>query len=336
MISTANKYALKLEDVCSHVGTFELKNISFELGGGNVLSVLGPSGSGKTVLLRTIVGLIKLDSGKILLGSHRIDDYSPKDRKVGFVFQNYALFPHLDSKLNLGFPLYIRGKKKKEVYVEATNVAQELDGLPNYLEFKPSELPEGMKQLIALGREKLNECNLLLLDEPLSQLDRKLHVEMRTLLKKFITDLSKTTVAVFSDPEDAIALSNYIMILDNGEILQYGETFEVYNNPINIKVMELLSRLGLNIIDLEIVGGKIFKTFSVNLPDGLYKLCFRPEEIEVSNKGLEVISQKSYIYDSSRKIIECDFKGQVLKLLVPKSTSQKFKFVPTNPKFFNL
>jgi len=336
MISTTNKYALKLESVYSHVGEFKLKNISFELGGGDVLSVLGPSGSGKTVLLRTISGLIKLDSGKILLGEERIDEYPPKDRKVGFVFQNYALFPHLDSKLNLGFPLYIRGKKKKEVYVEATKAAQELDGLPNYLEFKPSELPEGMKQLIAVGREKLNECNLLLLDEPLSQLDRKLHVEMRTLLKRFISDLSKTTVAVFSDPEDAIALSDYIMILDNGEMLQFGETLEVYVNPINIKVMELLARLGLNIIDVEITNGKAFNILPVNVPDGLYKFCFRPEEVKISDKGLEVIEYKSYIYDSSRKLVECDFNGEVLKLLVHKHTPLKFKFVPTNPKFFNL
>lgn len=336
MLTTANKYVLKLENVCSHVGEFELKNISFEIGGGDVLSVLGPSGSGKTVLLRTIAGLMKLDSGKILLGGERIDDYSPKDRRVGFVFQNYALFPHLDSKLNLGFPLYIRGKKKKEVYVEATKAAQELDGLPNYLEFKPSELPEGMKQLIAVGREKLNECNLLLLDEPLSQLDRKLHVEMRTFLKRFISDLDKTTVAVFSDPEDAVALSNYIMILDNGEMLQFGETFEVYNNPINIKVMELLARLGLNVINAEIINGKAFNTFPVNLPDGLYKFCFRPEEIELSHKGLEVISYQSYIYDSSRKLVDCDFNGETLKLLVHKSTPHKFKFIPTNPKFFNI
>ncbi len=113
MISTANKYALKLEDVCSHVGTFELKNISFELGGGDVLSVLGPSGSGKTVLLRTIAGLIKLDSGKILLGSHRIDDYSPKDRKVGFVFQITLSFLTLIQSLIWDF-LYILEEKKEK------------------------------------------------------------------------------------------------------------------------------------------------------------------------------------------------------------------------------
>ncbi|PNR96271.1 ABC transporter ATP-binding protein [Petrotoga sp. 9PWA.NaAc.5.4] len=334
MVAVSIKDSLKVENLNAHIGNFRLKNISFEISGGEVLSILGSSGSGKTVLLRTLAGLNKIDSGYIILGDERIEDYPSKDRKVGFVFQSYAIFPHLDTRMNLGFPLYISGKKKKEVYEVASKAAQELDGLPNYLEVKPKELPEGMKQLIAIGREKLHECKLLLLDEPLSQLDRKLHVQMRTLLKKFIIELGKTTIIVFSDPEDALAISNYIAILDDGEILQFGKTFEVYNNPNSLKVMGLTSRLGLNTIDVEIKQGNVFDILKFNDKNGKYKLCFRPEEVKVVENGFEAITVETYIYDSSHKIVECEFKGERIRLLVGKNTPQKFCFIPSNPKIF--
>ncbi|MDK2840433.1 MAG: multiple sugar transport system ATP-binding protein, partial [Thermosipho sp. (in: thermotogales)] len=109
MVEVTNDVSLKVENLISQVGGFRLKNISFELPVGEVLAILGPSGSGKTVLLRTLAGLNKTESGAIVFGDERIEKYSPRDRKVGFVFQNYAIFPHLDTKLNLGFPLYIGG-----------------------------------------------------------------------------------------------------------------------------------------------------------------------------------------------------------------------------------
>lgn len=323
MVSIANNVSLKVENLNSHVGEFKLKDISFELSAGNVLAILGPSGSGKTVLLRTLAGLNKTDSGTITFDNERIEKYSPRERKVGFVFQNYALFPHLDTKLNLGFPLYISGKKKKEVYSQAIKAAKELNGLPNYLELRPDELPEGIKQLIAFGREKLHDCKLLLLDEPLSQLDRKIHVEMRALLKKFIHELGKTTIIVFSDPEDALSVSDYLAIINDGEILQFGETFDVYKNPTNLKSMELTSRLGLNTLDVEIKGGK-------------YKLCFRPEEIEVKEKGFKAKIIESHIYDSTHDIVECEYEGQSIRLLVNKETPEEFFFIPTNPQYFEI
>ncbi|ABX31037.1 ABC transporter related [Petrotoga mobilis SJ95] len=334
MVEVTNDLSLKVENLNSQVGGFRLKNISFELPVGEVLAILGPSGSGKTVLLRTLAGLNKTESGAIVFGDERIEKYSPRDRKVGFVFQNYAIFPHLDTKLNLGFPLYIGGKKKKEVYKIAIKEAEELDGLPNYLELKPDELPEGMKQLIAFGREKLHDCRLLLLDEPLSQLDRKLHVEMRALLKSFIKELGKTTIAVFSDPEDALSVSDYLAILDDGELLQFGETFDIYKNPSNLKVMELTSRLGLNTIDVEIKGGNVLNKLKVDKEDGSYKLCFRPEEITIKDEGFEVQAVESHIYDSSHNLVECDFHGKPIRLLVHKNAPEKFNFIPTNPKYF--
>jgi len=332
--------ALKIEGLCTHIGNFKLIDINFELPVGKVLAIVGASGSGKTLLLRCIAGLHSIDSGRILFKGGKINELTPDKRRVGFVFQNYALFPHLSSPLNLGFPLFVKGKRKKLVKDIALKIAEELDGLPNYMSRKPSELPEGMKQLIVLGREKLHAVDILLLDEPLSQLDKKIHIEMRVFLKKFIRELSKTTIVVSSNPEDAFALADYLAIMDNGKLIQYGRPIELYKNPIHPTVMEELSSQGLNRLFVEIKNGNVIPfDFTTNHEDGRYTMYFRPEEVRILNHGISCKIKELLFYDGTKNLAICELKnGSEVTILINKhfKKNEIIKFAPENPKFFKI
>jgi len=327
---------LVVENLCAHIGEFRLRNISFELPEGGILALLGPSGSGKTFLLRCIAGFHRLDEGSIRLKNRRIDDLPVNSRKVGFVFQNYALFPHLDSSLNLGFPLYIRGLRKKTIRRIARETSKDLNGLDIYMDRRIEELPEGMKQLIAFGRERLHEVEILLLDEPLSQLDRKIHVEMRTLLKKFIKNMGKITIVVFSDPEDAMALGDHLGVMYEGRLIQVGKAKEVFNNPSTPIVMELTSKLGVNTIKVHVVKGKCYPydLGRVNVEDGDYILMFRPEEVEISPGGARHRILECHFYDGVRMLCVCESDGVRINALLPRNIGEEVELHVKTPHFF--
>ena len=327
---------LVVENLCAHVGEFRLKNISFALPEGAIMTLLGPSGSGKTFLLRCIAGFHRLDDGLIRFKGERIDDLPINRRKIGFVFQNYALFPHLDSSLNLGFPLYIKGLRKKTVRRIAMETSRDLDGLDVYMDRRIEELPEGMKQLIAFGRERLHEVEILLLDEPLSQLDRKIHVEMRTLLKRFIKNMGKITIVVFSDPEDAMALGDYLGVMYEGELVQVGRTEEVFENPRSPLVMELTSKLGVNSINVRVDNGRCYPydPGPVDVEDGDYVLMFRPEEVEISPDGTPHRIIECYFYDGVRMLCLCESGNVQITALLPKDTIGKVKLRVRSPHLF--
>lgn len=299
------------------------------------MAILGPSGSGKTVLLRCIAGLHPIDSGKITIGSRDVTELPPKDRRIGFVFQNYALFPHLDSAINLAFPLFVRGVRKREVRSKAEKEAVELNGLPEYLDRYPEELPEGIKQLIAIGRERFHEFDLLLLDEPMSQLDAKIHIEMRGYIKRLVHELGKTTIAVFSDPDDAMALGDLMAVMNEGEILQSGTTQEVYDKPSSIEVMEITSKLGINKLNVNVYKGKIEPiNLTTDTPDGEYILAFRPDEIKLGDEGIRFKQIYRYFYDGKRALTECETPYGVMSLLVPASREIPEAFIPIKPRLF--
>jgi ABC-type sugar transport system ATPase subunit len=208
----------------------------------------------------------------------------------------------------------------------------------DYITSLPKTLPEGIKQLTSIAREKNHDIDLFLLDEPMSNLDKKIHLEIRIFFKKFIKEFNKTTLITLNNPEDALSISDYMAILDNGNLVQFGETFEVYKNPVSKIVMEETTRLRLNTIDVEVNKGKIMP-FGLHTEeyDGEYELCFRADEIELKDNGIEAKITSKQFYDGSRIIADCMTKDCFqMTLLLPLNTKDTFSFIPTDPKLFKM
>lgn len=207
-----------------------LKGISFDVYKGEFLSLLGPSGCGKTTLLRILIGIEKHDSGNIIKDGKIIDNVSPSKRKIGIVFQNYALFPNMTALENIEYVLKINNHSKKEAKELALNILKKV-GLINEKDKKPSELSGGQMQRVAIARTLALNCEIILFDEPLSALD----AENRLTLKKEFKEIQKkfgvTMIYVTHDQEEAFSLSDRVMVLKKGEIVQLDTPYNIYNTP---------------------------------------------------------------------------------------------------------
>jgi excisionase family DNA binding protein len=333
-----------ISQVSMQKGDFQLSDITFALPMGKIMTLLGPSGSGKTLLLKTIAGLEKMNNGMIFLGKTQLDLLAPASRKLGFVFENYALFPHMTAKRNIEFPWLLQKKvssniqrNMKKVIAEETNKrVQELNIDSSYLGRLPDQLPEGMKQLVAIARERNHELELFLMDEPMTKLDAAQHVQMRIFIRKIVRDLGKTTIITSNDPEDALVLSDYIGIMSEGKLLQFGETWEVYHRPVNLTVMEMTSRLAVNTARVEVSDGRTHPyNLQAELEDGPYDLAFRPEEIELSAEGIPAKITFSQFFDGTRKLAFCKIGADVdVKVMIPVELEETVTFVPIHPQFF--
>ncbi|MBI9101610.1 MAG: ATP-binding cassette domain-containing protein [Spirochaetales bacterium] len=323
-------------------GNFSLKDVSFQLPIGKIMTILGPSGSGKTMLLRSIAGLEKITSGSVYMGDWSITDLSPANRKIGFVFEKYSLFPSMSARKNIDFPLKVRKQDSSIIKNETAQRVSELSIQKEYLNLLPELLPEGMKQLVSIAREKNHPTELLLLDEPMSQLDPQHHSRMRIFIQKIIRDMGKTTIMTFHGPEDALALSDYIGIMDKGELVQFGETWEVYHHPDSLLIMEMLSKLGLNRIELAVKNGRSEPYgIEADTPEGNYTMAFRPEDIRLLDKkekreGIPVQILSSQLLDGRSRLALCKITGEdkELRLLIPLDTDQEFSILPLKPAFF--
>lgn len=311
-------------------GNFHIKNINFSIPKGKILSILGSSGSGKTILLKSIAGLEKNNAGIIYNGINRFDNLAIADKKIGFVFQNCALFPHLNVKKNIGFPLLIKGDKKDIINEKVNEIFEEFNIEKIYSGFRPEQLSQGIKQLVALGKEKIREFELFLMDEPFNYLDNKVHEVMRLFIKKIIDLIGKTTIIALNDAKDAMLISDYILTINNGEMVQFGRSSDVYENPNSPIVLELLSHLGANRLDVAIKNKKIIPyDIKIDKPDGNYNLYFRTEEISICKKGINVKINKRFFYNSNKELCECETdKGDTAMLLLPIKTKNSFKFMP--------
>ena len=209
-----------------------VKNVSLEIKDKEFLVLVGPSGCGKTTLLRTIAGLEEVSDGKIFIGDRLINDVPPKDRDIAMVFQNYALYPHMNVYDNMAFGLKIRGTKKKEIDERVANAADIL-GLKELLMRLPKQLSGGQRQRVALGRAIVRQPAVFLMDEPLSNLDAKLRVQMRAELKRIHAKLRTTVVYVTHDQVEAMTLGERIAVVMNGEVQQVDNPLTVYEKPLN-------------------------------------------------------------------------------------------------------
>lgn len=246
-----NKPLLSLINVNKYFGDFHvLKDITFSIESGEFLTLLGPSGCGKTTLLRCIAGLESVDSGDILLNGESIKDLAPNKRNVNTVFQNYALFPHLNVYDNIAYGPRVKKTLTEVQLKEKVAEALDLVQMSGYEQRMPHQLSGGQRQRIAIARALINQPDILLLDEPLGALDLKLRKHMQTELSQLQKKTGTTFIYVTHDQEEALNMSDRIVVIDQGQIQQLGSPREVYQHPKNLFVAGFIGER--NIIEVEV------------------------------------------------------------------------------------
>jgi len=255
-----------LENVVKSYGSLRAVNdVSLTVEDGEFVALVGPSGCGKTTTLNLIAGLIPITSGDIWIGDRLVNDLDPKDRDVAMVFQNYALYPNKTVFRNLAFPLQMRKLPKSEIHTKVLEAARVLD-IEHLLERRPRELSGGQQQRVALGRALVRDPRAFLMDEPLSNLDAKLRVQMRTELKRFHQDLSATVIYVTHDQLEAVTMADKMAVMSGGDLQQYDSPQRIFAEPVNMFVASFVGSPAMSLIPLELVSEA--GHFSLKSPEG--------------------------------------------------------------------
>ena len=228
--------------------TVALDDIDLVFEDSTFVALLGPSGCGKTTTLNCIAGLLEPTSGKIFFGDKDVTQLQPKDRNIDMVFQSYALYPHLKVIDNIAFPLKQKGMKKAERYEKARKIAEMLQ-IEYLLDRKPTQLSGGQQQRVSMARALVKEPDVLLLDEPMSNLDARLKIEIRDEIRRVQQETGITSIIVTHDQEEAMAIADKIAILDNGRIQQYDTPEHLYHYPANLFVAKFMGNPPMNFID---------------------------------------------------------------------------------------
>ena len=243
-------------------------DLSLEIGDGEFMVLVGPSGCGKSTILRILAGLEEVTAGEVYIDGKQVTDLPPKQRDVAMVFQNYALYPHMSVEQNLGFGLKLRKTPKAEIKRRVTEAAKIL-GLEPLLARKPVALSGGQRQRVAMGRAMVREPKAFLMDEPLSNLDAKLRVQMRAQLAKLHDTLETTTVYVTHDQVEAMTLGERVAVMRDGILQQVDTPQNLYGNPSNLFVAAFIGSPPMNLIEAKVSDGRVvFAGFEVPMPDG--------------------------------------------------------------------
>jgi multiple sugar transport system ATP-binding protein len=269
--------------------------LDLQIEDGEFMVLVGPSGSGKTTALRMLAGLEEVDAGAIFIGGRDVTDVAPKARDVAMVFQNYALYPYLTVAANMAFPLKIARVPRRERERRVREVA-ELLGLTEYLERKPGQLSGGQRQRVAMGRAIVREPSAFLMDEPLSNLDAKLRVQMRADIAALQSRLGITTVYVTHDQSEAMTLGHRVAVLADGRLQQCDAPRVLYERPANTFVAGFIGSPAMNLCRVPCANGSVsFGGVTVELPpqaraDGRAELVLglRPESLELAGEGIPV------------------------------------------------
>ncbi len=295
---------LRLKEVTKVYGkVLAVKNFSLDIKDGEFIILVGPSGCGKTTTLRSIAGLEEVTSGEIYIGDRLVNDVPPKNRDIAMVFQNYALYPHMDVYRNMSFGLRLRKVPKNEIDKIVKRTA-ELLGIRELLDRKPKELSGGQRQRVALGRAIVRDPKVFLFDEPLSNLDAKLRIAMRAELLDLHQRLKTTTIYVTHDQLEAMTMGDRIVVMNEGLIQQVDNPQQVYDHPINRYVAGFIGSPTMNFIDCSLVkkNGNVYantKDMNLKIPQDKAKLIkkyidkevilgIRPEDID------DTMSKKDY------------------------------------------
>ena len=293
-----------------------INNIDLEIKDKEFVVLVGASGCGKSTILRMIAGLEEITSGEILIGDNRVNDIPPKDRDIAFVFQSYALYPHMTVRENISFGLKMRKIDKKIIEQKVQEAAEILD-LTEYLDRKPKQLSGGQRQRVALGRAIVRNPKVFLMDEPLSNLDAKLRVQMRSEIKKLHEKLQTTFIYVTHDQTEALTMGDRIVVLDKGVIQQFDTPEEIYNNPSNTFVAGFIGSPQMNFIkgkdlgldenilygirpEKMICGGEIKKTVDIDITEllGSEKIVY----FNVGDKKCSAKLSADYSFDKTLEL----------------------------------
>ncbi|MGE2729934.1 ABC transporter ATP-binding protein [Mycolicibacterium vaccae] len=279
--------AVTFSEVTKSYGTTTVvSGLDLELADGSMTVLVGPSGCGKTTSLRMLAGLEEVTSGTISIGGHDVTRLEPKERDIAMVFQNYALYPHLTVRENIAFPLRAKAVPRSEALGRADRIADSL-GLAHLLGRKPKDLSGGQQQRVAIGRAIIREPAVFLFDEPLSNLDAKLRVETRTELLRLQRQLGVTSLYVTHDQEEAMTLSDRIVVMRDGRIAQAGPPEEVYRRPADTFVATFVGSPKMNLVDGAVTGGELRGAAGVRIavggPDAAaVTVGVRPDDLELT------------------------------------------------------
>src|SRR5580698_4527645 len=246
-----------------------VKDMNLDVADGEFMILVGPSGCGKSTALRMVAGLEDINDGELKIGGQVVNDKTPKDRDIAMVFQNYALYPHMTVRDNMGFALKLAGMPKPEIAEKVNEAARILD-LEQHLERKPANLSGGQRQRVAMGRAIVRNPSAFLMDEPLSNLDAKLRVQMRTEISRIQQQLETTTIYVTHDQTEAMTLGDRIAVMRAGILQQVGAPSELYGQPKNLFVAGFIGSPSMNFLGGEIDGDTIKLPFgTMPIPDAL-------------------------------------------------------------------
>ena len=255
-----------LQDVVKTYGNvFAVNHVSLTVEDGEFVALVGPSGCGKTTTLNLVAGLIPMSGGDIYIGDKLVTDLDPKDRDIAMVFQNYALYPNKTVYKNLAFPLQMRKLPKPEIEKKVMAAAKVLD-IEHLLARKPRELSGGQQQRVALGRALVRDPRAFLMDEPLSNLDAKLRVQMRSEIKRFHQDLNATVIYVTHDQLEAVTMADKMAVMNGGLLQQYDSPKTVFDHPVNVFVAGFVGSPAMSLIALEVATSGT--DVSLHSPDG--------------------------------------------------------------------
>ena len=261
---------IQLRDVTKRYpdGTEAVKKMNLDIADGEFIILVGPSGCGKSTALRMIAGLEDISEGKLSIGGDVVNERAPKDRDIAMVFQNYALYPHMSVRDNMGFALKLRKVDQAEIDKKVEDAARILD-LTQHLDRKPANLSGGQRQRVAMGRAIVRDPAAFLMDEPLSNLDAKLRVQMRTEVSRIQQRLGTTTVYVTHDQTEAMTLGDRVAVMRGGVLQQVGSPRELYDDPVNLFVAGFIGSPAMNFMPAQVAGGRVtLPVGDVQAPEG--------------------------------------------------------------------
>ncbi len=301
---------VSIQRVEKHFGDVRvIHSIDVEIADGAFVVLVGPSGCGKSTLLRLIAGLEDVTGGSIRIGGQEVNDMAPKDRDIAMVFQNYGLYPHMTVAQNMGFALKLAGVDKAEIASRVANAAGILN-LEALLDRYPRQLSGGQRQRVAMGRAIVRNPQVFLFDEPLSNLDAKLRVQMRAEIKQLHQRLKVTTVYVTHDQIEAMTMADIIVVMHDGVVKQAGAPLELYDRPENLFVAGFIGSPSMNFLDATVAGGALVLADGQRLavPEGVslaeeqaVRVGIRPEDLVMAADGLR--AQVSIVEPTGAEIL---------------------------------
>lgn len=299
--------SVTLENIKKSFGTVvAVDDVNLTIHDHEFVVLVGPSGCGKTTTLRMIAGLETATAGSIFIGPKKVNDLPPKDRDIAMVFQNYALYPHMTVYNNLAFALKLRGYSKEEIKQRVNQTTQILD-IGHLLERKPAELSGGQKQRVALGRAIVRQPQVFLMDEPLSNIDAKLRIQMRAEISRLQNQVKTTTIYVTHDQTEAMTMAHRIVVMNEGKIQQVDSPLNIYNRPVNKFVAGFIGSPPMNFID----GQLCEKSGQLNFTSGSLKIKVSPKHVQalkekkITGVTMGLRSENIYIEENPKSEALC-------------------------------